>query len=291
MKSMTGYGRAKGTLGSTEITVEIKSVNNRYFETSIRLPRIYNFAEPAIKKRLQEGVSRGKIDYSITYQRIDGSDTHVKVDTALVKEYLEAIKGASKKLGLKNNIKADNLFRIPEAFILTKKEEDTENAEKVILEITAEALKNYNDMRRAEGERLKADLAARLDHISALSEEIEKRNVNTVKEHTEKLYEKLKELVGDRNIDDSRVLTEAAIFADKVCINEEAVRLRSHVVQFKKIMELDEPVGKKLDFLTQELNREANTTGSKCQDSAVTQMVIELKSEIEKIREQIQNIE
>jgi uncharacterized protein (TIGR00255 family) len=291
MKSMTGYGRAKGFAGETEITIELKSVNNRFFETSLRVPRIYNFAENAIKKKLQEGVSRGKIDYSLTYQRTEGSDTKVSVDTGLVEEYLNAIKSASKKLGLKNNIKADNLFRIPEAFILTKKEENTETAEKAILEITAEALKNYNDMRKAEGERLKSDLAARLDHIAELSEKIEKQNADTVKEHTERLYEKLKELVGDRNIDDARVLTEAAIFADKVCINEEAVRLRSHVVQFKEIMELDEPVGKKLDFLTQELNREANTTGSKCQDSNITQMVIELKAEIEKIREQVQNIE
>lgn len=291
MKSMTGYGRAKGAYQGTEITVELKSVNNRYFEPSIRLPRIYNFAETNIKKKLQEYVSRGKIDYSLTYQRISGSDTKVKIDVDLVKEYADALKTASKKLSLKNNLKITDLFRIPDAFILTKKEDNAEEAEKAILEITEEALKNYDEMRKAEGERLKEDITSRLDHIVFLSEEIERQNGDTVKEHTQKLYEKIKELVGERNIDDSRVLTEAAIFADKVCVNEEVVRLRSHVVQFKEIMNSDESVGKKLDFLTQELNREANTTGSKCQDSSVTQMVISLKSEIEKIREQIQNIE
>ncbi len=291
MKSMTGYGRAKGFFGDTEITAELKSVNNRYLETSVKMPRAYLFLEDRVKKLVSEYISRGKVDLFLTFQRTKGSDKTVSVDIGLAEEYLKALGSASEELGLRNDISVSTLFRIPEAFTVLSKEEDEEELWKAVKGVLSEALENYNSMRETEGEKLKLDILSRLETIKELSVVIEGANGETVRAYTERLYEKLKTVLEDRNIDDNRVLLEAAIFSDKVCVNEEVIRLRSHIEQFKEIMNASEPVGKKLDFLTQELNREANTTGSKCNDAALTKRVIELKSEIEKIREQIQNIE
>ena len=291
MKSMTGYGRAKGVYNGTEITAEIKSVNNRYLETNIKLPRTYIFLEDAVKKAVQSEVARGKADVFLSFQRIEGSDKKVSVDTALASQYLDALKKSGEDLGLRNDLSLSTLFRIPEVFTVLSEEEDEEGLTEAVTGIVKEALRNFNAMRKTEGEKLKSDILPRLDYIGELSEKIETDNLKTAEAYRERLYERLREVLGDRSIDEARVLQEAAIFADKVSVNEEAVRLRSHISQFKAIMESDGAVGKKLDFLTQELNREANTAGSKCQDSEVTKSVIELKSEIEKIREQIQNIE
>lgn len=291
MKSMTGYGRHIATFGGTELTVEIKSVNNRYLETSVKLPRAYMFLEDKIKKTVQEYVSRGKADVFLTFRRIEGSDKKVSVDTALAGEYLSALTSASESLSLRNDISVSTLFRIPDVFTVLEEKEDEEALWNFVSETLKEALVRYNEMRETEGEKLKKDILSRLEFIENTADEIEKENKETVNAYRERLYEKIKAVLSDRTIDDARVLQEVAIFSDKVCVNEEVIRLHSHSSQFRSIMESAEPVGKKLDFLTQELNREANTTGSKCQDARVTEKVIALKSEIEKIREQIQNIE
>ena len=291
MKSMTGYGRHIATRGGTELTVEIRSVNNRYLETSVKLPRAYMFLEDKIKKQVQEYVSRGKADIFLTFRRIEGSDKKVSVDTALASEYLTALNNASEELSLRNDLSVSTLFRIPDVFTVLEEKEDEEELWNFVSGTLKEALVKYNEMRRVEGEKLKEDILSRLAFIEDTADEIEKENKETVNSYRERLYEKIKAVLEDRTIDDSRVLQEVAIFSDKVCVNEEVIRLHSHASQFRSIMNSDEPVGKKLDFLTQELNREANTTGSKCQDARVTEKVIALKSEIEKIREQIQNIE
>ncbi len=288
---MTGYGRHIATWGGTELTVEIRSVNNRYLETSVKLPRAYMFLEDKIKKQVQEYVSRGKADIFLTFRRIEGSDKKVSVDTALASEYLTALNNASEELSLRNDLSVSTLFRIPDVFTVLEEKEDEEELWNFVSGTLKEALVKYNEMRSVEGEKLKEDILSHLAFIEDTADEIEKENKETVNSYRERLYEKIKAVLEDRTIDDSRVLQEVAIFSDKVCVNEEVIRLHSHASQFRSIMNSDEPVGKKLDFLTQELNREANTTGSKCQDARVTEKVIALKSEIEKIREQIQNIE
>ena len=291
MKSMTGYGRSIAVSDGVELTVEIKSVNNRYLETSVKLPRAYMFLEDKIKKTVQEYTSRGKLDVFLTFRRLEGSDKKVSVDTALANEYLSALNAASESLSLRNDLSVSTLFRIPDVFTVVEEKEDEDALWNFVSETLREALGRYNEMRETEGEKLKRDILSRLTFIETTADEIEKANGETVVSYRDRLYEKIKAVLSDRTIDDARVLEEVAIFSDKVCVNEEVIRLHSHASQFRSIMESSEPVGKKLDFLTQELNREANTTGSKCQDARITEKVIALKSEIEKIREQIQNVE
>ncbi len=289
--SMTGYGRAQQERGGRDITVEIKSVNSRYFEYSSRMPRAFSFLDDKLKKLVNETISRGKTELALTVVNIDTPEATISVNMELAKNYLDAINEMSETLGVKNDVSAGMLTRFPDVFTTRQAQVDEEALWQDIRAVAQAAVENFVAMRAAEGEKLKADVLSRLATIENTVTEIEKTSAERVEKYTERLYAKLKTLLEDTNIDDSRILTEAAIFGDKTAIDEETVRLRSHIRQYRDILELNEPVGRKLDFLTQELNRETNTIGSKAQDLSITRMVVDTKAEIEKIREQIQNIE
>ena len=291
IKSMTGYGRARETLNGRDITVELKSVNNRYLDCTVKMPRVYIFAEDAIKSQVQKRVSRGKVDVFITIDSTGADEAVVTVNESLAKGYLDAVRSISEKFGLETAINARDLARMPDVLTVTKAEEDLESVSADICAVLSKALDAYQAMREREGEKLAADISSRLDTIESLTTAVEERSPQTVKEYREKLLSRMQEVLGSTTIDESRILTEAAIFADKVAVDEETVRLRSHLSQLREMLQLSEPVGRKLDFLIQEVNRESNTIGSKCSDIAITRKVVELKGEIEKIREQVQNIE
>ena len=277
--SMTGYGRAEQVLNGRDIVVELRSVNSRFFEYSSRVPRTCSFLEDKLKKLVAAKVSRGKVELNLSIQNVAAADTVVQVNWQLAKSYQTAMQAMSEKLDLKNDVTVSTICRFPDVLTQTAAPADPQ------------AVAAFVSMRAVEGEKLRTDVLNRLATIETLVARIEQNSAGRVQAYTERLYTRLKELLEDRNIDDARIVTEAAIFADKTAIDEETVRLHSHVAQYRSILELDEPVGRKLDFLTQELNRESNTIGSKCQDINITRLVVELKSEIEKIREQIQNIE
>ncbi|MFR3227172.1 MAG: YicC/YloC family endoribonuclease [Blautia massiliensis (ex Durand et al. 2017)] len=289
--SMTGYGRAGALLHGRDIKVELRSVNSRFFEYSSRLPRSCMFMEDKLKQLVAARVSRGKVELNLSVQAVTAADTVVTVNWPLAQGYHTALQELAERLELKNDVTAGMLARFPD--VLTQTAAPTNEAElwEDVQAVAQQALDAFVSMRAQEGTKLKADVANRLETVEALVAQIEQNSAGRVQAYSEKLYARLQELLGDRNIDEARLVTEAAIFADKTAIDEETVRLRSHVAQYRDILEMDEPIGRKLDFLTQELNRESNTIGSKCQDVAITRLVVDLKSEIEKIREQIQNIE
>ncbi len=290
-KSMTGYGRSKMLFGAREITVEIRSVNHKFFEFSSRVPRQYGYIEDKLKALFSASVSRGKVEAYVSISTNDGSDVSVEVNTPLAENYISALRKANSVLNLTDDITLTKLFGIPDIFTVTKAETDENELWEEVRATASAALEGFVDMRRREGERLKADILTKLDHIEETVAKIEFRSPEVTKEYRERLYQKLCDILQDKNIDEARILTEAAIFADKTAVDEETVRLKSHVASFRELLELDEPIGKKLDFLVQEMNREVNTTGSKCSDLTITRMVVDLKSTVEKIREQIQNIE
>lgn len=289
--SMTGYGRAGALLHGRDIKVELRSVNARFFEYSSRLPRSCAFLEDKLKKLVAAKVSRGKVELSLSIQTVTAADTVVSVNWSLAQGYRAALDSLIEKMDLKNDVTAGMIARFPEVLTQTAAPTNEEELWQDVQSVALQAVDAFVAMRAVEGEKLKADVAGRLDTIEDLVAKIEQGSAGRVQAYSDKLYARLQELLGDRSIDESRLVTEAAIFADKTAIDEETVRLHSHVAQYREILALDEPVGRKLDFLTQELNRESNTIGSKCQDVAITRLVVELKSEIEKIREQIQNIE
>ena len=289
--SMTGYGRAGALLHGRDIKVELRSVNARFFEYSSRLPRSCAFLEDKLKKLVAAKVSRGKVELSLSIQTVTAADTVVSVNWSLAQGYRAALDSLIEKMELKNDVTAGMIARFPEVLTQTAAPTNDDELWQDVQSVALQAVDAFVAMRAAEGEKLKADVAGRLDTIEELVAKIEQGSAGRVQAYSDKLYARLQELLGDRNIDESRLVTEAALFADKTAIDEETVRLHSHVAQYREILALDEPVGRKLDFLTQELNRESNTIGSKCQDVAITRLVVELKSEIEKIREQIQNIE
>ena len=289
--SMTGYGRAGALLHGRDIKVELRSVNARFFEYSSRLPRSCAFLEDKLKKLVAARVSRGKVELSLSIQTVTAADTVVSVNWSLAQGYRAALDSLIEKMELKNDVTAGMIARFPEVLTQTAAPTNEDELWQDVQSVALQAVDAFVAMRAAEGEKLKADVAGRLDTIEELVAKIEQGSAGRVQAYSDKLYARLQELLGDRNIDESRLVTEAALFADKTAIDEETVRLHSHVAQYREILALDEPVGRKLDFLTQELNRESNTIGSKCQDVAITRLVVELKSEIEKIREQIQNIE
>lgn len=289
--SMTGYGRAGALLHGRDIKVELRSVNARFFEYSSRLPRSCAFLEDKLKKLVAAKVSRGKVELSLSIQTVTAADTVVSVNWSLAQGYRAALDSLIEKMELKNDVTAGMIARFPEVLTQTAAPTNEEELWQDVQSVALQAVDAFVAMRAAEGEKLKADVAGRLDTIEELVAKIEQGSAGRVQAYSDKLYARLQELLGDRSIDESRLVTEAALFADKTAIDEETVRLHSHVAQYREILTLDEPVGRKLDFLTQELNRESNTIGSKCQDVAITRLVVELKSEIEKIREQIQNIE
>ncbi len=289
--SMTGYGRARQVLNGREITVELRGVNARFLEYSSRLPRAFAFLEDPLKKLVAARVSRGKVELSLTVQNTTAADTVVTVIWPLAKGYRDAMTALSEQLELKNDMSVSLIARMPDVLAQTAAPLDEEALWADVQAVAGQAVDAFLTMRAAEGEKLKADLLSHLDVVEQLVGGIEANTAGRVKAYSDKLYARLQELLADRSIDESRLVTEAAIFADKTAIDEETVRLHSHIAQYRDILSGDGPVGRKLDFLTQELNREANTIGSKCQDVDITRLVVELKSEIEKLREQLQNLE
>lgn len=291
IKSMTGYGSAAGVSGNLDITVEVKSYNNRYLDCSVRLPRVYSFAEDALKKIAAKYISRGKVEIYVTIDASRADDVEITVNEPLAEAYLAAFSTISEKYGLKNEVTALSLSRLPDVLLLKKQEADVDTVKADMCAILEQAMADFNTMRLREGEKLYSDISSRLRRIEELTSLVEERSPQTVAEYRAKLEQKMKEVLATADIDSSRILTEAAIYADKVAVDEETVRLRSHVSQMDKLMLQDVSVGRKLDFLIQEFNREANTIGSKCSDITISGYAVDLKAEIEKIREQIQNVE
>ena len=291
IRSMTGYGRDQQLLHGRNITVEIRSVNHRYFEFSCRAPRGCAFLEDRLKRSLQSAISRGKVEVSLTLQTIESRHTSVAVDHALAGQYLTALRALGEEYSLPDDLTLSSVARLPDVFTLCRDEEDEEELAADVLQVLQNALDRFVAMREAEGERLRADVLSRVVTMEEHLSFVEERSPQTVMEYRARLTAKLTELLNGAVPDEARILTEAAIVADRLAVDEETVRLRSHFAQLRRIMESTEPVGRKLDFLVQEMNRETNTIGSKCSDTAIAGHVVEMKSEIEKIREQIQNIE
>lgn len=291
IRSMTGYGRGQQLLHGRSITVEIRSVNHRYFEFSCRTPRGCAFLEDRLKRTLQQAISRGKVEVSLTLQTVESRGGAVAVDHALAGQYLTALRALAAEYGLTDDLTLSAVARLPDLFTVCRGEEDEEELAADVLSVLQEALDRFVAMREAEGERLRADVLSRLLTLEEHLAFVEERSPQTVAEYRARLTAKLNELLGGAVADEARILTEAAIVADRLAVDEETVRLRSHIAQLRGILDCAEPVGRKLDFLVQEMNRETNTIGSKCSDTAIAGHVVEMKSEIEKIREQIQNIE
>lgn len=289
--SMTGYGRAQDVLHGREIVLEIKSVNHRYFEYNSRIPRSYSYIDDTIKKAVSTKISRGKIEVSMFIQNISAQDTVVTVNMDIAKGYYNALNNMADTLDVPNDVKISTLSRFHDIFALTKAEDSEKEIEEDIMQLLYKALDAFTKMRSAEGEKLKEDILGRLTTIETLIAEVEKDAELRVQKYREKLYQKMTTILEDSKIDETRILQEAAIYADKIAVDEETVRLKSHIKQYREILDADSSIGKKLDFLTQELNREVNTIGSKANDLNITRTVVDMKSEIEKIREQVQNIE
>lgn len=289
--SMTGYGRAQGIIDGRDITVEIKSVNHRFFEFSPRVPRSYAYLEDKLKTLVHNSVSRGKTDVSLTIVTLDGTNTQVEINHALAGSYVSGLRELGNGLGIPDDLTLTGISRFNDIFIVRKTEDDEDAVWDAVSRVAAEALEKLVNMRAAEGERLKADMLERLEIIEGHVRRVEELSPKTVEEYRARLTAKIAGVLEQMQLDEARILTEAAIFAEKIAVAEETVRLGSHIGQFRGILGGKEPAGRKLDFLTQELNREANTIGSKAQDLEVARLVVEMKSELEKIREQVQNIE
>ena len=291
IKSMTGYGRSVETRNGREFTVEVRSVNNRYLDCAVRLPRLVAFGEDAVKQAVKNTISRGKVDVFVSVRSEGGEQGTVTLNTALAEGYLAAMRQMAETFGLENDVKVSDLSRLPEVFTVDKPEVDEEALLADLMAVTNEALAGYDAMRTTEGAALDHDLRSRGARILELVGQVEKQSPKTVSDYRARLEAKLREVLANTAIDESRILTEAAIFADKVAVDEETVRLRSHLNQMNAMLNAGGAVGRKLDFLLQEMNREANTIGSKCTDVAVARIVVDIKAELEKIREQVQNVE
>lgn len=289
--SMTGYGRAQCQLNGRDITVEIRSVNSRYFEYSSKMPRAFLCFDDAIKKALNSRISRGKVELGLQVRDVEGKDQRIAADVELARSYLDAIREVAGSLQLRDDVSVNSLLRFSDIFTTVAVPQDEEQLLADILSAVDAALERFVAMRQTEGDKMKEDILSRLAFLEESVGRVEADSAQRMEKYTERLYAKLKALLDDRNVEESRVLTEAAIFADKTAVDEETVRLRSHIRQYRDILQEGGAVGRKLDFLTQELNRETNTIGSKCQDIEITRLVVDMKAEIEKIREQIQNIE
>ena len=291
IKSMTGYGRCVEMLNGREFTVEIRSVNNRYLDCSVRLPRILSFGEDAVKQAVKASVSRGKVDVFITVRSEAGDEVQVSINKNVLEGYLDAMRQMVTEFGVTDDISVSTVSRLPDVFVLEKPQVDEEQLLADLMSVVAKALESYDAMRTAEGEALDRDLRSRGETILGLVSQVEAGNGQTVIDYRARLEAKLREVLENTAIDESRILTEAAIFADKVAVDEETVRLRSHLKQMNTMLTSGGAVGRKLDFLLQEMNREANTIGSKCTDVNLARIVVDIKAELEKIREQTQNIE
>ncbi len=291
IKSMTGFGRVQETVDGMNVTVELRSVNHRYFEFTAKVPRTYGFLEEKLKTFTNSLVSRGKVECYVAVEQLEESETTVSVNASLAKGYVDALRQLSEMFDLSADVSAAALSRYPDVLVLQKTAADEERIWNAVRSVAEKAVRRFIEMRETEGAKLKADILSRADTILEHVAFVETRSPQTVKEYNEKLKLRMEELLGNTQIDEQRLLTEAAIFADKIAVDEETVRLRSHISQLRTFMEADEPIGRKLDFLVQEINREANTIGSKAQDVEIAKRVIAVKAEVEKIREQVQNIE
>ena len=291
VKSMTGYGRAVETVNGREFTVEIRSVNNRYLDCTVKLPRSFSFAEEAVKAAVKAAVSRGKVDVYISVRSETEADVQVTLNKPVVEGYLAAMRQMVEDYGVKDDISVSTLSRMSDVFVVDKPKADEDQLKADLLSVVDKALQAYDAMRITEGLALENDLRSRAATILELVAQVEELNPKTVSDYRKRLEEKMREVLENKSIDESRILTEAAIFADKVAVDEETVRLRSHLEQMDTMLSGSGGIGRKLDFLLQEMNREANTTGSKCSDVKVARIVVDIKAELEKIREQTQNIE
>lgn len=291
IKSMTGYGRGEAALHGRTITVELRAVNNRYLDCSVKMPRIYIFAEDQIKSRVQAGVTRGKVDVFVSIDSSGADQGTIAVNRPVADGYYAALTQLRDIYQLRDDISVSLLSRFPDVFLVEKPAEDLEEVAADICAVLDEAVQDFNAMRQREGERLEADIRSRAQTIAELIGKVEERSPQTVAEYRARLEGKMAEVLANTQLDEGRILTEAAIFADKVAVDEETVRLRSHLAQLDQMLTKGGPVGRKLDFLIQEFNREANTIGSKCSDIEIARYVVDIKAEIEKMREQVQNIE
>ena len=291
VKSMTGYGRAVETVNGREFTVELRSVNNRYLDCTVKMPRSVSFAEDAVKQAVKQTISRGKVDVYISIHSETAADVQVTLNTAMVEGYLAAMKQLVTDYDVRDDISVSLLSRMNDVFTVEKPQVDEEQLKADLMSVVGKALENYDAMRAAEGKALENDLRSRGNTILELVSQVEAGNAQTVIDYRTRLYNKLKEALANTSIDESRILTEAAIFADKVAVDEETVRLRSHLEQMNQMLTAGGAIGRKLDFLLQEMNRESNTIGSKCTDVKLARIVVDIKAELEKIREQTQNIE
>lgn len=291
LKSMTGYGRCERIIGLKKITAELKSVNHRFSDYNIKVPRQYGFLEDRVRHCVSESVSRGKIDVYVSIESCGEADKTVTANKELASNYVEILRDLCETFSLKDDISVSTIASFGDIFRAEPKREDEEEIWESVKEVLTDAVGAFCAMRLREGERIERDLRDRISYMKSLAQKIDERSPETVEEYRNKLYQKIKEILDDREVDDARVLTEVAIFADKVAVNEETVRLGSHYDEFFSILDSNEPAGRKLDFLIQEINREVNTIGSKASDIEIAKLVVTLKGEIEKLREQIQNIE
>ena len=291
IKSMTGYGRAVETVNGREFTVELRSVNNRYLDCTVKMPRSVSFSEDTVKQAVKASVSRGKVDVFISIKSESGADTAISLNKAVLEGYLGAMRQMVEEFGVRDDISVSAVSRLPEVFTVEKPEVDEEALKQDLMYVVDKALESYDAMRAKEGQALDADLRSRSNTILGLVAQVEQGNAQTVIDYRARLEAELKEVLANTAIDEGRILTEAAIFADKVAVDEETVRLRSHLDQMNAMLTAGGAVGRKLDFLLQEMNREANTIGSKCTDVRLARIVVDIKAELEKIREQTQNIE
>lgn len=294
---MTGYGRAQKIINGRDILVEVRSVNHRYYEYSSRIPRAYSYIDEKLKALLKSAISRGKAEVSVTINNIEGKDTVIAVNKDVAEGYVNALRALNQQMGtdgvcwLEDDIKLSKLLKMPDIFTIQKAPDDEEQVWADVAEVASEAIAKFVDMRTTEGERLFADVNSKADLILEMVGKVEELSPQTVENYRSRLYKKLSEVLESKNIDEQRILTEAAIFSEKIAVDEETVRLRSHIAQLKEMLVKEEAIGRKLDFIVQEMNREVNTIGSKAQDLNITKIVVDMKAEIEKIREQIQNIE
>lgn len=291
IKSMTGFGRGHEVLNGRDITVEIRSVNHRYYEFSARIPRSISFAEERLRSLLAGKINRGKVEVGVFMTNTTASDEQITVNKQVLKDYVDALRAVKDEFSLNDDLSLSDVLRMPDALCVVKTQTDEEQLWLDIKQVAEQALDKFIAMRETEGERMRADFLQRLTTIENWVSIVEERSPKLVEEYRKRLYERMREVLDGKQIDESRILLEAGIFSEKTAVDEETVRLRSHIAQFRSMLESAEPVGRKLDFLVQEMNRETNTIGSKVQDIEVTRIVVDQKSEIEKIREQVQNIE
>lgn len=291
LRSMTGYGRSENIIDGRHIIFEIKSVNHKFFECNARLPRSCMFLEDKLKALVQGKISRGKVDVFLQLETLESTDTEVLVNHSLASAYVKALRELKEEYSLPDEVSLSLLARCPDLLSVRKAQEDEDALWAAVAEVAEAAIESFLEMRKSEGVRLQKDILEKAGHLEALVDEVEKITPETVAEYRERLQAKIEEMLGANHFDEQRVLTEVAVFADKVAVDEETVRLRSHIRQLRQLSESEEPVGRKIDFLVQEMNREANTIGSKSVNSKIAYLVVDMKSEIEKIREQIQNVE